>query len=107
MSSGECPEVIMKRALLVDDDKHVLSITRRYLADAGFDVEISEDFLGATFQLREQKPEVLVVDVRLGEFNGLQLAIMARQRWSEVPIVIMSGWDDPVLREDAAQCRAV
>ncbi len=107
VSETEAWGALMKYALLVDDDRHVLSITRRYLADAGFDVEISDGFPTAAFQLKAHQPDLLVVDVRLGEFNGLQLAILAREHWSKVPIVIMSGWDDPVLKHDAAQCGAV
>jgi len=44
--------------------------------------------------------------VRLGDFNGLQLAILARQRYPNARIVVMSAWDDPVLKRDAAQCGA-
>jgi DNA-binding NarL/FixJ family response regulator len=45
----------------------------------------------------------LVVDIRLGAFNGLQLALDARRRYPEARIVMISSWDDPVLRRDAEQ----
>ena len=48
----------------------------------------------------------MVADVRLGDFNGIQLGILAKNAWPDVRIVIMSGWDDPVLRHEAEQLGA-
>jgi DNA-binding response OmpR family regulator len=97
----------MNAVLIVDDDPQILSLANRYLTHAGFDVAISDDFLQAMFQLRAHRPSVLIVDVRLGDRNGLQLAIIARQQWPDVPIVTISGWDDPVLKREAAACQTV
>jgi DNA-binding response OmpR family regulator len=91
---------------IVDDNPHVVSIASRWLSEAGYIVSASNDFLEATVQLQVEAPDVLLVDVRLGEFNGLQLAIRARESHPEAKIVIMSAWDDPVLKRDAEQCGA-
>src|SRR5205807_1677792 len=61
----------------------------------------------AAAELKSHHPEVVIVDVRLGEFNGLQLALMARRCRPEARIVVISGWDDPVLKNHAAECGAV
>ena len=50
---------------------------------------------------------MLLVDVRLGAFNGLQLAILARSSHATMRIVVMSGWDDPVMRAEATAIEAV
>lgn len=93
-------------ALVVDDNRQILSIARWWLGAAGFDVTTSSDFLEGLLQVQTFHPDAIVVDVRLGEFNGLQLAIAARQRWQDVRIVVISAWDDPVLKRDAARCGA-
>lgn len=49
---------------------------------------------------------MLLTDVRLGAFNGLQLAVIARDAHPEMQIIVFSGFDDPVLREEAGHLGA-
>src|SRR3954466_7922726 len=96
----------MKRAMVVDDDPQVLSLTARCLQDAGYETVLLSDFREARLQMQVCEPSVVVADIRLGSFNGMPLGILARLiRW-DVGLVIMSGFDDPVLRRDAAEIHA-
>jgi DNA-binding response OmpR family regulator len=96
----------MTRVLVVDDDVQVLGITKRCLLAAGYEVVTANNFKDARAVIDQDAPDIVIVDVRLGEYNGLQLGIMARQSRSDVRLVIMSGWDDPVHRQHAAQLDA-
>jgi FixJ family two-component response regulator len=49
----------------------------------------------------------LIVDVRLGAYNGLQLAHLVRPRRPDVVVIAMSGYEDSVLRREAEQAGAV
>ena len=93
-------------ALLVDDNPGVVRVVGRMLIDAGYNTKTSLNFSTAMAELRGAAPDVVVVDVRLGEFNGLQLAITARRQAPGVRIVVISGWDDPTLRAQAEACTA-
>jgi|RhiMetdeSRZDD1v2_1073273.scaffolds.fasta_scaffold04051_20 two-component system, response regulator YesN len=97
----------MRRALIIDDDVQTLALTKRWLQAAGYEVVTSSDFLDGRAQLRACLPDVMIADVRLGAFNGLQLGLLARDRFPEVRVVIVSGWDDPVIRRDADELGAV
>ena len=44
--------------------------------------------------------------MRLGAFNGLQLAVMARDMYPNMRLIVFSGFDDPVLSADAEQIGA-
>ena len=55
---------------------------------------------------RSQQPEVLVVDIRLGQYNGLQLLIRARSDRPDVAAVVTSPVPDPVLEAEAVHCGA-
>jgi DNA-binding response OmpR family regulator len=90
----------MKHALVVDDDAAFAGLVAAWLEAAGYAVETAVDF--ATAKRRVSGPkDVLIVDVRLEEYNGLQLAIQARSIDATIRIIVMSGWDDPVLRAQA------
>jgi YesN/AraC family two-component response regulator len=39
--------------------------------------------------------------VRLGAFNGLQLAVIGRDTYPDMRLIVFSGFDDPVLRTEA------
>ncbi len=75
--------------------------------DAGYDVQTASDFPEAAFNLKTSQFETVIVDIRLGEFNGLQLAERARRAGGDVRIVVMSAWCDPVLKAEAARLGAV
>src|SRR5262245_28808705 len=97
----------MKSALIVDDDQQVSDLLARWLERAGYEVSTYLDFEGARRRiLDENGPPVLVVDVRLEGYNGIHLAILARQLRPDSRVVVLTGWDDPVLRREASACGA-
>ena len=48
--------------------------------------------------LRSDSPDLMIVDVRLGEYNGLQLIITAERR---IPSIVLTGYADPVVEDEA------
>ena len=95
------------RAVVVDDDPQVLALAGRWLRSAGCDAVMSTSFSDARMQIAVFEPAILIADVRLGTFNGLQLGLLAREIRSDVRILIISGWDDAMLRREAEQIGAM
>jgi DNA-binding response OmpR family regulator len=95
-----------RRALVVDDDQKVLAMLSRWLRDAGWDVASATTLTEARARIDGDPPDALVVDVRLREFNGIQLAVRARATSPSMKIVVVSGFDDPVLRREVMACNA-
>ena len=58
------------------------------------------NFDEARTQLRQFTPDGLLTDVRLAEYNGLQIAILFRSMAASAPILVVSGHDDPVIRSE-------
>lgn len=96
----------MKRVLIVDDEPALLDALRSALERAGHDVVACRTFEDAREELLAEEFDALITDVRLGAFNGIQLAVIARDRAPGMRIVVFSGFDDPVLREEAASLGA-
>jgi DNA-binding NtrC family response regulator len=95
------------RLLIVDDDVSLLDAMQRSLRDSMRTVVACDSFEKARQMLKDQLFDALITDVRLGAFNGLQLAVMARDMYPEMRLIVFSGFDDPVLRADAEQIGAV
>jgi two-component system response regulator RegA len=92
--------------MVVDDDPAMLGLLERLLSGWGYRTSLCATFADAKASIERVVPDALVVDVRLGEHNGLHLVHMSRQAHPEMVIVVVSGFDDPVLREEAARVGA-
>jgi DNA-binding response OmpR family regulator len=86
------------RILIVDDDQAYLAGMKELLEDAGYEVFLAGSFEDGKLVLRDHRPDLLIVDVRLGAFNGLQLLSTAQVH---IPAIVVTGFDDTVLRADA------
>ena len=95
-----------KRVLIVDDEPDVLETLAELVQGAGYEVVTRLNFEDARKDIANDPPDILVTDVRLGPFNGLQLAVLMRATRPESPIVVLSAYDDPTLRLEAAHCHA-
>jgi DNA-binding NtrC family response regulator len=91
----------MKRLLVVDDDRQVLRYLTDMLQDAGFDTVACEQYVDAKALLSASRPDLLLTDIRLGAYNGLQLAFFARDHHPGLPVVVLTGYEDPTLRDEA------
>jgi len=72
----------------------------RWLRRAGFETECASTFETARPRLTVGSPDVLISDVYLGEYNGLHLAIVGRDRRPNL-VAIVIGPPDPFLAKEA------
>jgi len=93
-----------KSVLVVDDDPQILGLVEHWVARAGYDVVTSSHFEDARQYLASHRVDALITDLRLGEYNGLQLALRASQMEPKAVVLVMSAYDDVVSRRDAAEC---
>ena len=88
----------MATILIVDDHRVTRLGLAEMIGDAGYTVVTTGTFQEARQILREDPPDLLIADVRLGSFNGLQLVISGTKR---VPAIVITGFADPVLEAEA------
>jgi DNA-binding response OmpR family regulator len=89
------------RILIVDDDQQYLDGVREWLDGAGYETSIASTFEAAKRAIDTLAPHLVLLDIRLGAFNGLQLMI-STGKVRRIPAIVITGFDDPVLRADAA-----
>ncbi len=94
------------RILIVDDDASLLEMLERAFLKAGAEVVAHSTFEEARRALHDDGFDALLTDVRLGAFNGLQLAVISRDAHPATRVIVFSGFDDPVLRSEAERVGA-
>src|SRR5262245_27624027 len=84
--------------LIVDDDEATRDGLPQLLTRAGYRAVAAGTYDEGATALRRHSPDLLIVDVRLGEYNGLQLIITADKR---IPAIAVTGYADSVLEAEA------
>jgi DNA-binding response OmpR family regulator len=79
-----------KTILIVDDEPKITRIARDYLEKSGFNVLTIGDGPGAISLARQEKPDLIVLDLMLPEMDGLDVCRLLR-RESDVPIIMLTA----------------
>jgi DNA-binding NtrC family response regulator len=88
------------KILILEDDPDVARVYEAALKEDGNAVTVCRTFEQAREHLRHEQPDAVVTDVRVGEYNGLQLALLFRRASPDGRVVVVTGFDDAVLRRD-------
>ena len=93
-------------ALVVEPNEiDIVGITST-LTGSGFRVSSTDNYAHAKALLSAHPPLLLVTEIRLGTYNGLQLALRAGSMTPRVTVIVTSGYPDSVLQRDAERVGA-
>ena len=88
----------MYKVIIVDDEKQIIDGLRRMIkwTELGFEVVASaRDGAEAISQIRTNRPDLVVTDIRMPEMDGLKLLELARGQFgSDIEFIILSGFSD-------------
>jgi len=85
------------RILIVDDEGHIREVIRVALKKAGMDVIEARDGKEALNRFAADKPDLIVLDIGMPEFDGLDVCREIRKT-SDVPILFLSARDEEIDR---------
>ncbi len=82
-----------KRALVVDDNRNSLTLEKDLLEDAGFEVFEAVNAASGIAIARQERPDIIVMDVRLPDLRGTEAARLLRQDEGtrDIPIVFVTA----------------
>jgi DNA-binding response OmpR family regulator len=93
--------------LALDDDENALAGLVELLREAGYDVTGATTYEAAKRLLEVTSYDLLITDVRLRGFNGLHLVKKTRTEYPEMAVIIISGYDEPLMELEASRYQAV
>ena len=86
----------MASVLVVDDDAEARDVVARYLQKSGHAVRKVPNGNKALEALTEQTPDVVVLDYRMPELDGISFLEVIRcyLRWQSLPVVLLTAYGD-------------
>lgn len=79
--------------LIVDDDEKLCTLLQSYFEQEQFIVYVAHDGLAALNILRNQNPQIMLLDLMMPGIDGFEVCRRTRQ-FSDIPIIFLSAKDD-------------
>lgn len=91
------PLLPQKRLLVVDDERLQRMLVVRAVMPMGYAVDAAADLRGATAHLLETRYDAVVLDLSLGEAEGISLLRALRDASGDPTLIFLSGLDESVI----------
>ncbi|MEE8353028.1 MAG: response regulator [Dehalococcoidales bacterium] len=87
------PVRTVPRVLIVDDTKSLVRLAEQALQKEGLDVITAFDGLDGLRKAKDEKPDLIILDIILPELDGFQVLELVRQQ-SSVPVIMLTADND-------------
>lgn len=82
------------KILIVDDQKGVRRLLEELFKREGWEVRSAGDGLEAIDRVEEQLPDLILMDVKMPNMNGLEATHEIMQRNPSIPIIMMTAYGE-------------
>lgn len=99
----------MKKILVIDDDPNIQEILENILSELGYKINLASDGDQALKRIEQDKPDLILMDIRLPDIDGISLCRQVRQlkETSNIPILMLTALSDVTTYHDAKLFGAV
>ena len=82
-----------RKILVVDDDKAILALVRKYLTGVGYSVVVTDNGSEGLMLVRESRPDLILVDSEMPGLDGHAVCRVLKKEAAtqSIPVMIMSG----------------
>lgn len=82
-----------KKVLIVDDEEHIRFLYSEELTDEGYDVITADSGYQLLEKIEAEKPDLVVLDIKMVDYNGLDLLQDIRNKYYDLPVVLCTAYD--------------
>jgi two-component system response regulator MprA len=83
----------VQRVLVVEDDPAIARVLELELGEAGYRVEVTAAGTDGLTAMERERPDLVVLDVRLPDMDGLTVCRRARRSGHDMPILMLTALD--------------
>lgn len=81
----------MAKLVIIDDEAAILELMSKLCRAAGHTVFGCTTGMDGIAAIRSQKPDLVIVDLRIGDVNGLDLVSMCKDQFPETAVIMVTG----------------
>ena len=93
----------MPKLLIVDDEADVRDFAANFFRKRKIDVATASGGKEALAYLEQNTPDLVLLDVRMGEMTGIEVLRPLRKKGNSVKIIMVTGVEDPDVVEEAGR----
>ena len=79
--------------LIIDDERPYVDLLGELLEKYGLEAQTAYDAGDALFRLRARKPDLILMDLKMPQMDGLSLIdrLRSERKWQKIPIIVVSA----------------
>ncbi|MBI5569477.1 MAG: response regulator [Desulfomonile tiedjei] len=82
----------MAKILIVDDEEGIRMLYSMELQDEGYEVVTRPDGKNLLTVVDEEKPDCIILDIKMREYSGLDLLQELRRKYYNLPVILNSAY---------------
>ncbi len=82
----------MKEILVVDDEEDIRLLYKEELQEAGYRVSVAADGTEALLMVKQARPDLMTIDIKMPEMDGIELLRRVREIHRDLPIIICTAY---------------
>ena len=84
----------MSKLLIVDDEEDIREFAKRFFVKRGINVFTAGGGRQALEIIDENQPDLVLLDVQMGELNGIEVLKKLRDSQNEIKVIMVTGAED-------------
>jgi DNA-binding NtrC family response regulator len=89
----------MSKILVIDDEESIRSLLDTLLSRKGHEVVLAESGKQGLELFRRERPDVVVLDLKMPEMDGLTVLKALRRIDSQQPVIVLTGAGTPEMEQ--------
>jgi two-component system response regulator HydG len=84
----------MQKILVIDDDRDMCLLLKRFLSKHGFEIEDANTAKKALELLETTEYDLVLCDFRLDNMDGKTMLVKIKEKYPHMPVIIITGYSD-------------
>lgn len=106
----EIPEIVarekpkkkgLQKVVIIDDEKDMCWLLEKDLKKRHYNAKSANSGRGGLELIRDEEPDVVLLDLRLKDVDGLNVLRKIKELWPKIKVIITTAFGGPIVKEKA------